>query len=189
MTHSTEILTKTVDFYTRYRPSYPEEVIQLLINKKILLKNSVVADLGAGTGIFTKLLLEQGSIVYAVEPNQAMRIAAESTLMRYPNIHEKNKKMRVTSLFPFDKQLNCEIFMIELLPNCVHLSDAHELGVIEHIMVMEGSMEILLKKKWKMLHAADGLRFNADQQHGYRNLTTKPVRFYNIIHYQLSATL
>jgi len=104
------------------------------------------------------------------------------------NMHEKNKKMRVTSLFPFDKQLNCEIFMIELLPTCEHLSDAHEPGVIEHIIIIEGSMEILLKKKWKTLHTGDGLRFSADQSHGYRNLTSKPMRFYNIIHYPISAT-
>ena len=85
MTQSTEIFTKTVDHYTKYRPSYPQEIIQLLINKKILAQNSVVADLGAGTGIFTKLLLEQGNIVYAVEPNQAMRTAAELELIRHPN--------------------------------------------------------------------------------------------------------
>ncbi|GAB6927856.1 class I SAM-dependent methyltransferase [Paenibacillus sp. JCM 10914] len=36
-----------------------------------------IADIGAGTGIFSKLLLQRGSRVIAVEPNQAMREAAE----------------------------------------------------------------------------------------------------------------
>lgn len=98
MTHATEIFTKTVDYYTQYRPSYPEEVIQLLINKKILLKNAVIADLGAGTGIFTKLLLERGGLVYAVEPNQAMRTAAELELICYPNFKSVAATAEATTL-------------------------------------------------------------------------------------------
>jgi SAM-dependent methyltransferase len=43
-----------------------------------------VADIGAGTGIFSRLLLERGCRVTAVEPNQAMREAAESTLGDLP---------------------------------------------------------------------------------------------------------
>jgi len=39
-----------------------------------------VADIGAGTGIFTKRLLERGHQVFAVEPNAAMREAAEQQL-------------------------------------------------------------------------------------------------------------
>lgn len=94
-----------------------------------------------------------------------------------------NEKMRITPLFPFDKQLNCEIFIIELLPSCEHLSLPHKTGIIEHIIVAEGRMEVLIGKKWRKLQKGEGLRFNADQAHGYRNVTHTIARIHNIIHY------
>ncbi|HOV69664.1 MAG TPA: methyltransferase domain-containing protein, partial [Clostridia bacterium] len=44
----------------------------------------VIADIGAGTGKLTKLLIEQGAICYAVEPNDAMRRLAERELKGLP---------------------------------------------------------------------------------------------------------
>lgn len=46
-----------------------------------------VADIGSGTGIFTRQLLEAGFDVSAVEPNEAMRLAAEEDLQGYPGFH------------------------------------------------------------------------------------------------------
>jgi SAM-dependent methyltransferase len=40
-----------------------------------------VADLGSGTGILSRLLLESGARVFGVEPNAAMRAAAEGALV------------------------------------------------------------------------------------------------------------
>jgi ubiquinone/menaquinone biosynthesis C-methylase UbiE len=45
-----------------------------------LSEADVVADIGAGTGIFTRHLLELGCNVYAIEPNGPMRAAAERHL-------------------------------------------------------------------------------------------------------------
>jgi SAM-dependent methyltransferase len=66
-----------VDDYVRYRPGYPPAVIGLLQAEAGLGPASAVADVGAGTGIFTRLLLDTGAKVFAVEPNEAMRGAAE----------------------------------------------------------------------------------------------------------------
>ena len=43
---------------------------------------AAVADIGSGTGILTRELLKSGYEVWAVEPNEAMRTAAEQTLDR-----------------------------------------------------------------------------------------------------------
>ncbi len=69
-----------VDDYVRYRPSYPWGVIKLLREQAGLGEASAVADVGSGTGIFTRLLLKAGVRVFAVEPNDAMRRAAEGEL-------------------------------------------------------------------------------------------------------------
>ncbi len=59
---------------------------------------SKVADIGSGTGIFSKLLCEVACEVYAVEPNQEMRAAAESLLKDLSNFHSVKGQAENTSL-------------------------------------------------------------------------------------------
>jgi len=105
--------------------------------------------------------------------------------------HELNptdEKIRVLPIFPFAADLNFEVFIIELLPSCEHLSPPHEPGVIEHVIVTAGSMEVLVNGNWQLLQQGEGLRFNANQPHGYRNLTAKIARFHDMIHYPQTGT-
>jgi len=81
--HPTERFSGVVANYIKYRPSYPTEVISTLREKCGLTRASIVADIGSGIGIFTKLLLEHGNKVFAVEPNSQMRQAAEDYLAEY----------------------------------------------------------------------------------------------------------
>jgi SAM-dependent methyltransferase len=69
--------------YVKYRPHYPVEIIDLLAAKCALTPDSVIADIGAGTGISAKLFLENGNPVIGVEPNRDMREAAEVWLADY----------------------------------------------------------------------------------------------------------
>ncbi|HZO95614.1 MAG TPA: class I SAM-dependent methyltransferase [Candidatus Baltobacteraceae bacterium] len=65
------------DDYAAGRPSYPAEAIDALFDGLGDPGGVVVADLGAGTGISSRLLAARGALVFAVEPNAAMRNAAE----------------------------------------------------------------------------------------------------------------
>jgi transcriptional regulator with XRE-family HTH domain len=98
-------------------------------------------------------------------------------------IHPDDKKIRVLPLFPFDSQLNFELFIIELLPGCEHLSPPHKQGVIEHIVVIQGIIEVLIDGLWHKISTGEGIRFNANQPHGYRNFTPETAIFHDIIHY------
>ncbi|WP_183576647.1 class I SAM-dependent methyltransferase [Mucilaginibacter sp. X5P1] len=80
---STKRFSDRVDNYIKFRPGYPPEVLAFLKQECKLNADSVIADVGAGTGIFTKLLLDEGYKVYAVEPNQPMRDAAVDQLSAY----------------------------------------------------------------------------------------------------------
>ena len=71
--------------YVKYRPGYPPEVLDLFKNEMGLTLDSVVADIGSGTGLSTKPFLANGNKVYGVEPNAAMRAAAEEYLKDFPN--------------------------------------------------------------------------------------------------------
>jgi SAM-dependent methyltransferase len=50
-----------------------------------LTTDAILADIGSGTGLSARLFLENGNTVYGVEPNQAMREAAEEYLKEHPN--------------------------------------------------------------------------------------------------------
>ena len=84
MTDSTQRFSDRVENYVKYRPSYPPALIQTLLQKASLDASAVVADVGSGTGILTRLLLEQGLKVLGIEPNAKMREAAELMLADQP---------------------------------------------------------------------------------------------------------
>ncbi len=71
--------------YVRYRPDYPKEVVEFLEREIGLSSSSIIADIGSGTGISSKLFLDAGCTVYGVEPNETMREAADEFLKAYEN--------------------------------------------------------------------------------------------------------
>lgn len=73
------------EIYARFRPSYPKEMMDFLYTEGGMQSTSSIADIGAGTGILTRLLLERGSTVLAIEPNADMRRTAEKALKDFPN--------------------------------------------------------------------------------------------------------
>jgi SAM-dependent methyltransferase len=70
--------TDRTDDYVKYRPSYPNGAIDAIVEGLAASGRPVAADIGAGTGISARLLADRGLSVIAVEPNQAMREAAET---------------------------------------------------------------------------------------------------------------
>lgn len=98
MSDTVERFTTRVENYVRYRPSYPPEVLDLFREEMNLQKTSVIADIGSGTGISAKLFLENGNPVYGVEPNAAMRRAAESFLRDFPNFRSVDGTSEATNL-------------------------------------------------------------------------------------------
>jgi 16S rRNA A1518/A1519 N6-dimethyltransferase RsmA/KsgA/DIM1 with predicted DNA glycosylase/AP lyase activity len=66
--------------YSRHRPGYPKQILQLLEEKAALDSKSVVADVGSGTGILSGIFLKNGNTVFCVEPNSDMRKKAEELI-------------------------------------------------------------------------------------------------------------
>ncbi len=75
--------TDRVDNYVKYRPGYPPAILAPLQQAEALTAATVVADIGCGPGRLTRLLLDQGCLVYGVEPNEAMRAAAVDDLVAF----------------------------------------------------------------------------------------------------------
>ena len=86
MTEHVERFTGRVADYERYRLRYPVGVLDILRERCGLLETSLVADVGAGTGMLAELFLENGNRVIAVEPNAEMREACERLRKRYTGL-------------------------------------------------------------------------------------------------------
>jgi len=95
---STAAFTGKADIYAKYRPSYPADYLNYLFTECGLRDDSVIADIGAGTGILTRQLLDRGLKVFAVEPNRDMRKAAERGLVGYHGFTSVNGTAEETGL-------------------------------------------------------------------------------------------
>jgi len=98
MTSTVERFSDRVENYVKYRPSYPKEVLEFFRDELNLTKNSVIADIGSGTGISAKIFLENGNRVFGVEPNAAMRHAAEEFLREFENFKSVDGTAENTNL-------------------------------------------------------------------------------------------
>jgi SAM-dependent methyltransferase len=85
MTDTVERFSNRVANYIKYRPDYPREIIGFLEANCGLTHESIIADVGCGTGISSRLFLENCNRVIGVEPNDAMRAAAEEQLAEFPD--------------------------------------------------------------------------------------------------------
>lgn len=95
---TTERFSNRVENYVKYRPDYPKEILEVFRRKMNLQNDSVIADIGAGTGISAKIFLENGNTVFGVEPNQAMREAAKVFLKDFEKFQAVNGTAENTSL-------------------------------------------------------------------------------------------
>jgi SAM-dependent methyltransferase len=84
--------------YLRYRPHYPEGVLDFLRSQSHLSAAHPVADIGSGTGFLAELFLKNGNPVFGVEPNQEMRQAGEEYLAAYPRFSSIHGSAEATTL-------------------------------------------------------------------------------------------
>src|SRR5215510_9316455 len=98
MTDVTQRFSSRVDNYIKYRPGYPNEVIETLRSECGLTSGSIVADVGSGTGILTEMFLRNGNTVYGIEPNREMREAAERLLKDYSRFRSVAARAEETTL-------------------------------------------------------------------------------------------
>jgi SAM-dependent methyltransferase len=94
----TSRFSSRVSDYIRFRPGYPNDIMFLLKEECGLTQHSVIADIGSGTGKSTEMFLQNGNKVFAVEPNDEMRHAAEDMLGNNAGFISINARAEDTSL-------------------------------------------------------------------------------------------
>jgi SAM-dependent methyltransferase len=96
--NSTGRFSSRVADYVKYRPEYPRQILSILTDMTGLSPDWSVADIGSGTGISSRMFLENGNKVSGVEPNDDMRRAAEDEFVMRPNFHAVKGAAEATTL-------------------------------------------------------------------------------------------
>ena len=96
--NATESFSGIAEVYARHRPDYAPDSVRFLRDNAGLTSASVVVDVGSGTGIFSRRLLDGGLRVIGVEPNDDMRAEAESVLAGRPWYSSRNGTAEATGL-------------------------------------------------------------------------------------------
>jgi SAM-dependent methyltransferase len=94
----TKRFSDRVHDYVKYRPSYPSDAIEAIVEAAELSAGSLIADIGCGTGISSMPFLERGISVIGVEPNDAMRAAAVEYLAEFTNFTAKASSAESTGI-------------------------------------------------------------------------------------------
>jgi SAM-dependent methyltransferase len=95
---SVERFSDRVQNYVKYRPGYPSEMLEFFKTDLGLTNDSVIADVGSGTGLSSRPFLENGNVVYGVEPNAAMREAAREFLAEFDSFRSVDGTSNKTNL-------------------------------------------------------------------------------------------
>ncbi len=98
MTDPTKRFSNRVENYLRYRPRYPRQILGTVQADCGLTPDSIIADVGCGTGFLADLFLANGNRVFGIEPNLEMREAAEVRLAALSNFTSVAATAEATSL-------------------------------------------------------------------------------------------
>jgi ubiquinone/menaquinone biosynthesis C-methylase UbiE len=92
------VFSSKAEKYSRYRWDYSPQAIQTIFDRANLTSESIVADLGAGTGILTRHFIDKVGRLYAIEPNPEMRHVAKEAFRSYPSCIVKEGCAEETTL-------------------------------------------------------------------------------------------
>ncbi len=97
--------------------------------------------------------------------------------------HMTGGNIAAKAIIPFDPTFGFELLQVTLPAGIEYHSAAHANGVTEHVIPLNGALEVLIEGQWQQLTVGDAVRFDASKAHGYRNHSNSEVKFHNLICY------
>lgn len=103
-------------------------------------------------------------------------------------VRPSQEGMQRALLFPYEARFGFELYELTFAPGFESISEPHDIGVVEHITVQHGKVELLIEGEWRPLRQGQSLRFPADRRHGYRNPTREEAVVMDLIHYRFAPS-
>ncbi|MGJ8744406.1 class I SAM-dependent methyltransferase [Polaribacter sp.] len=94
---TTKLYDKKEILYDKFRPEYPTGIVSLINNERDSTVKKI-ADIGAGTGRLSERFLDQGFIVFAIEPNEKMVKLMIHKYEKFNTFHAINSNSESTGL-------------------------------------------------------------------------------------------
>jgi SAM-dependent methyltransferase len=94
----TERFTGLAQTYAKFRPSYPAHAIDYIVTRCALNRESILVDVGCGTGIASRQMAALGINVVGIEPNTEMRCSAIGTSEEGGNVGYRDGRAEATGL-------------------------------------------------------------------------------------------
>lgn len=98
-------------------------------------------------------------------------------------ITEENGGIKAYPMFPFDPVRNVEVFYLEMAAKVKHPSAVQRRGVEKYIFVTDGTLKVIIGEEEILLTTEQSLRFRADVEHAYYNVSDSRCSFYDMIFY------
>lgn len=99
-------------------------------------------------------------------------IAGSTTVLRRAEakiLTSQDGRFTSRALFPFGIERQVEFYELRFAPGAAEPAEAHALGTVENLIVVQGAMEIVTADGAHRLEAGDAILFDADVPHSYRN--------------------
>ena len=128
--------------------------------------------------IATGLKISLTSLIVSTKP--------EAEIINKSNISpivEDEGRFRIYPMFPFDYEKRFEVLNIELDPGAASYSEPHDENTEEHVLVQEGEFTIKINGDTYRVKAGDAIRYRADKDHAYYNLSDKLTKISMVIYY------
>jgi SAM-dependent methyltransferase len=100
------------DLYDTYRPSYPAELIDNIVNLSGIQPYGEILEVGSGTGKATRLFAQRGYSILCLEPGQNLIDVAKKSLKPFPQISFERSRFEVwqTKQRKFDLLISAQVF-------------------------------------------------------------------------------
>jgi SAM-dependent methyltransferase len=103
---------RVADMYDQFRPGYPEELVDSVIEISGLQKNSRILEIGSGTGKATGLFARRGYAIHCIEPGKNLSAIAARELQEYPLVTYETARFENAQehLAEFDLVMSAQAF-------------------------------------------------------------------------------
>jgi ubiquinone/menaquinone biosynthesis C-methylase UbiE len=157
----------TVPFYTRFRLSYPDELIRRVIAIVGLGRGDLVMDLGCGPGLLAIPFARGGMRVTAVDPEPEMLAAADAAA------REAGVSLELSKGSSFDLPASLGPFKLVTMGRSFHWMDrAETLRILDRLVMPDGAIALFdddhprtVENRWRIKLGEIGNKFGRGESH------------------------
>ncbi|MGL5634691.1 MAG: helix-turn-helix domain-containing protein [Sarcina sp.] len=141
--------------------------------KRTGISRLTLAKIEKGTANPTLNIMWKICIALEIEFSQLVNMSEEISISRANKnitVENENNAFRIELMFKENQSKSVEFYRVYLAPKETILTEEHNKGCIETIMIMEGKIELTVGDKVYVLEKFDSIKFKADVEHSYKNI-------------------